>query len=90
MRRESGTLFDGMFVLPQDVRRSPFSVRRVPLGEFRHTITNRRIIFEVYKTENRRRRTENQYTWIDPQSLSELPHPSYVRKALLLAGICKR
>jgi A/G-specific adenine glycosylase len=84
MRRESGTLFDGMFVLPDDVRSWASAVRR---GQFRHTITNRRITFEVFTANGKR---PIAYKWIDPQDLADLPHPSYVRKALQLAGIGKR
>jgi A/G-specific adenine glycosylase len=79
MRRESGTLFDGMWVLP--VGRWPSAVRR---GTFRHTITNRRITFEVF-TANGKRRTAHH--WIDPTALANIPHPSYVRKALVIAGV---
>jgi A/G-specific adenine glycosylase len=87
MRRESGTLFDGMWVLPEEVRSSRFSVLR---GTFRHTITNRRIQFDVYKTENRELRTENNHEnnkWVHPSDLANIPHPSYVRKALVIAGV---
>ncbi|MDQ6801445.1 MAG: A/G-specific adenine glycosylase [Acidobacteriota bacterium] len=80
MRRESGTLFDGMWVLP--VCRWPSAVRR---GSFRHTITNRRITFEVF-TANGKRPTAHE--WIAPTSLANIPHPSYVRKALEIAGLC--
>ena len=87
MRRESGTLFDGMWVLPDEVRGSRFSVLR---GTFRHSITNRRIIFQVHKTENRERRTGNRrgFKWFSISSLANIPHPSYVRKALEIAGLC--
>ncbi len=91
MRRESGTLFDGMWVLPVEVLGSRFAVLS---GRFRHTITNRRITFSVHKTENRELRTENRklrtengYKWIDPAALANIPHPSYVRKALVIAGV---
>src|SRR5207248_8672668 len=73
MRRESGTLFDGMWVLPDEVLSSRSSVLS---GKFRHTITNRRIEFQVYRTENREPRTKNGYKWIDKNSLANIPHPS--------------
>ncbi|HEX9502677.1 MAG TPA: A/G-specific adenine glycosylase [Thermoanaerobaculia bacterium] len=79
MRRESGTLFDGMYVLP--VRRWPFAVRR---GTFQHTITNRRITYDVF-TANGKRPTAHE--WINPAHLANIPHPSYVRKALVIAGV---
>jgi len=37
-------------------------------------------------TVNGQRPTAN---WIHPKDLPAIPHPSYVRKALRLAGICK-
>ena len=70
-----------MWVLPA-VLRSPFSVLR---GTFRHTIMNRKITFAVYSTENRELRTEN-CSWIATGDLDKIPHPSFVRKALRLAG----
>ena len=80
MRRESGSLFDGMFVLPQGIRRG-----RV-VGCVRHRITNRRITFVVYRSANGQRRMANE-EWIDPKNLENIPHPAYVRKALQIAGI---
>jgi A/G-specific adenine glycosylase len=82
MRRESGKLFDGMFVLP---RSSRFAARASLVGNFRHTITNRRITFKVF-TANRGPRAAN-HVWVSPKNLAAIPHPSYVRKALHLAGI---
>ncbi|HEY8130733.1 MAG TPA: A/G-specific adenine glycosylase [Thermoanaerobaculia bacterium] len=83
MRRESGSLFDGMFVLP---RGSRFALRASLVGTFRHTITNRRITFVVYRSANGQRRTASE-EWIDPRNLENTPHPAYVRKALQIAGI---
>jgi len=71
----------GMFVLPA-VLSSRLSVLR---GTFRHTITNRRITFDVYTTENRELRTAN-CSWIETKDLDKMPHPSFVKKALQLAG----
>ena len=84
MRRESGTLFDGMWVLPEGGR-LPVAGRAI--GDFRHTITNRRITFEVFRTVNRPPATGH-FRWIAKSSLANIPHPSYVRKALEIAGLC--
>ena len=84
MRRESGTLFDGMWVLLQGGR---LPVAGKALGSFRHTITNRRIIFDVYRTDHRPPVTGHQ-RWIAKSALANIPHPSYVRKALEIAGLC--
>jgi A/G-specific adenine glycosylase len=91
MRRESGRLMSGMFHLPHgntSLLRGPCLVVRGPerIGVFRHSITNRRVTFEVF-TGHRARPTN--YVWVSPDDLPNLPHPSYVRKALQLAGICK-
>jgi A/G-specific adenine glycosylase len=84
LTRESGRLMHRLFVLPG----SPFADRRSPkfVGTFRHTITNRRVQFDVYTAANGKRRTANAL-WVHPRNLHEIPHPSYVRKALQLAGI---
>ena len=61
------------------------------LGSFQHTIMNRRITFEVFTARRRPRRPVRRRpagdVWIDPNDLANLPHPSYVRKALHVAGI---
>jgi adenine-specific DNA glycosylase len=59
------------------------------VGTFRHTVTNRRITFEVFAVARRPRPRGTEYAWIDPLALGDVPHPSYVRKALRLAGIGK-
>ncbi|HYS55783.1 MAG TPA: YceI family protein [Thermoanaerobaculia bacterium] len=69
----------GMFVL---VRR--LAVRGRFIGTFRHTIMNQRITFEVFAA-NRQPQTPN-CSWIDTRDLNNIPHPSFVRKALQLAG----
>lgn len=71
----------GMFVL---VRSSRFAVRSKRVGDFRHTIMNQRINFEVF-TANCEQPTAN-CVWIATKDLENLPHPSFVRKALHLAG----
>lgn len=94
MRRESGPLMHGMFHLPHGDTRlltgAPLRIDRArALGTFRHTVTNRRITFEVFAVLRRPRARGREYKWIDPASLAGIPHPSYVRKALQLAGIAK-
>jgi A/G-specific adenine glycosylase len=92
MQRESGPLMDGMFHLPHGnhslIRGSRVAVRGSRrVGTFRHTITNRRITFEVFISSRPPTRDLRPATWIHPRELSEVPHPSYVRKALQLAGM---
>ena len=92
MRRESGQLMRGMFHLPHGdttlLTGAPLRVGVVEtLGTFRHTVTNRRITFEVFAVTRRLRTRGREYAWIDPKRLAAIPHPSYVRKALQLAGI---
>lgn len=87
MRREAGPLMNAMFHLPHGdtslLTGTPLTVaRRERLGKFRHTVTNRRIEFEVFSAIAKRAAG---FCWIDPAS--DFPHPSYVRKALRLAGI---
>jgi A/G-specific adenine glycosylase len=92
MRRESGRLMDGMFHLPHgnaSLLRGPrLAIRSMPAGTFRHTVTNRRITFEVRTAKGQK--PPAGYRWIALEELSALPHPSYVRKALRLAGIAER
>ena len=94
MRRESGQLMQGMFHLPHGdttlLTGAPLHIgTAAALGTFRHTVTNRRITFEVFAVSRRPRARGPEYAWIDPASLAGIPHPSYVRKALQLAGIGK-
>jgi A/G-specific adenine glycosylase len=94
MRRESGQLMRGMFHLPHGdttlLTGTPLRIgAAATLGTFRHTVTNRRITFEVFAVARRPRSRGNEYAWIDPAALAAIPHPSYVRKALRLAGIGK-
>ncbi len=89
MRRESGPLMNAMFHLPHGdtslLSGTPLDVaRRERLGAFRHTVTNRRIEFEVFSATAKPTR---EYRWVDPSQMANVPHPSYVRKALRLAGI---
>jgi len=77
MRRDTR----GMFVL---VGRSPLAVGRKRIGTFRHTIMNQRVTFEVF-TASGQQPTAN-CSWIATKDLEKVPHPSFVRKALHLAG----
>ena len=88
MRRERGPLMSEMFHLPHGNasllgRSSPrlFQPGEL-LGSFRHTVTHRRIRFDVWSATLRKRCSG--FRWIDPESLDAIPHPSYVRKALAL------
>jgi A/G-specific adenine glycosylase len=91
MRREKGALMGELWHLPHGdtslLTGKPLRVDNAKaLGSFRHTVTNRRITFTVFKaTTNDQGRT----SWIAPEDLPTIPHPSYVRKALRLAGLCK-
>jgi A/G-specific adenine glycosylase len=91
MRRGSGKLMTSMFHLPHG---DPALLGGTPMqidpglmtlvGTFRHSVTNRRITFQLFRA--RARRPEG-YVWVDPAGLADVPHPSYVRKALTLAGL---
>ncbi len=94
MRRESGKLMRDMFHLPHGdttlLTGTPLLIGAAEaVGTFRHTVTNRRITFEVFTVVRRPRARGREYAWIDPAALAAIPHPSYVRKALRLAGIGK-
>jgi A/G-specific adenine glycosylase len=94
MRRESGALMRDMFHIPHGdttlLTGTPLRVGTTSaVGTFRHTVTNRRITFEVFAVARRPRALGREYAWIDPAALAGIPHPSYVRKALRLAGIGK-
>jgi A/G-specific adenine glycosylase len=88
MRRESGALMNAMMHLPHGdtslLTGAPLRVGGVQLlTTFRHTITTRRIRFSVYSAELQSTLRDNgEYEWIDPSNLSNVPHPSYVAKAL--------
>lgn len=89
MRRESGPLMDGMYHLPHGdnslLAGKPLPIHAPSLlGTFRHTVTTRRIEFEVY-TASFKGRPAADYKWIDQDALDQVPHPSYVDKALALA-----
>lgn len=89
MRRESGPLMNDLYHLPHgdtSLLTGPplHPTHRELLGTFRHTITTRKIEFTVYTTKARGNYARREYEWIDPATMSEVPHPSYVKKALAL------
>jgi A/G-specific adenine glycosylase len=89
MRRERGKLMTAMFHLPHGnaalLGGTPLCVGNPTLlGTFRHTVTNRRITFELFRARTRR---PAGYEWIALDDLAAVPHPSYVRKALQLAAM---
>lgn len=86
MRRESGPLMHAMYHLPHGdtslLGGQAFDAKpRNLLGTFRHTVTTRKIEFTVYTARARKPRG---YEWIDPEKMDEVPHPSYVKKAIKL------
>jgi A/G-specific adenine glycosylase len=91
MLRENGPLMNAMYHLPHGnttlLQTPPLEVQRAEsLGSFRHAITNRRVEFELYTaTLDSIRDAPGTYEWIDPACIADVPHPSYVRKALSLA-----
>lgn len=94
MRREQGALMHAMYHLPHgddSLLRHPVGVgpldvtRRALLGTVRHTVTTRKIEFALYDAELCG--SVEGYEWIDPAALATVPHPSYVAKALRLAGV---
>ncbi|HXI14275.1 MAG TPA: A/G-specific adenine glycosylase [Thermoanaerobaculia bacterium] len=96
MRKESGALMRGMFHLPHgnDLLlpggRAIAHLNGTVVGSFAHTITNRRIRFEVIALDqfpDCLGEGADEYKWILPGELVATPHPSYVRKALELAGL---
>lgn len=92
--RNDGSLMSGMFHLPHGNARLIAGLDRSGLlrptrliHTITHTITNRRISFQVYEAEVREGdgatiREGSEALWIHPEELSTVPHPSYVRKAL--------
>jgi len=90
MRRVSGPLMDAMYHLPhgdtslledQPLATTPGQL----LGTFRHTVTTRRIEFAVWSA-TLTGRSHHGYEWIDPTRMDIVPHSSYVKKALKIAG----
>jgi A/G-specific adenine glycosylase len=65
------------------------TIRRVArVGSVRHTITHRRIRFEVWRAEAAgdtvAETAESDSRWVHPAELGGIPHPSWVRKVLAL------
>ena len=92
MRRESGPLMNDLYHLPHSdtslLTGEPLDATpRQLLGTFRHTVTIRKIEFTVYTADARGLRGRKDYEWIDVSAMSEVPHPSYVTKALRLAQL---
>ena len=90
MRRETGALMTSMFHLPHGstslLTGRPLRVtKRDLVGSFKHTITNRNVEFRVHRATLGSRVAEgDEYAWVDPSRLGDVPHPSYVAKALRL------
>jgi A/G-specific adenine glycosylase len=87
MRREQSMLMTGMYHLPHGnalLFESPLDAEpQQKLGVVRHTVTNRKIEFDVCIATVSG--TPPGYEWIAVDALPSLPHPSYVTKALRLA-----
>jgi A/G-specific adenine glycosylase len=95
LQRESGgSLMKSMYHLPHgDGSLLPgcstdLDAQQV-VGTFRHTVTNRRITFELCTARGGRlmRDSTAEFAWVHPAELGDVPHPSYVTKALQLAGV---
>lgn len=89
MRRESGPLMNDLYHLPHGdtsllTGGSLTATPRDLLGTFRHTVTTRKIEFALYAAEAKVR-AGGEYEWIDPLAMEDVPHPSYVAKALAIA-----
>lgn len=89
MRRQRGQLMDAMYHLPHGneslLAGTPIAVdEHELLGTFKHTVTTRHIEFRVYAATVTQR--ADGWEWIDPRTIGDVPHPSYVRKALRIAG----
>jgi A/G-specific adenine glycosylase len=89
MRRESGPLMSDLYHLPHGdtslLTGGPLAATpRDLLGTFRHTVTTRKIEFALYTADAKGVRAGGEYEWIDPEAMGEVPHPSYVAKALRL------
>jgi A/G-specific adenine glycosylase len=91
MRREPGKLMTDLFHLPHGdsalLGGVPLRVERhESLGTFRHTVTSRRIQFELFAATLADTIADDaSYAWIDAERIDRVPHPSYVAKALRLA-----
>ena len=91
MQRERGQLMNALFHLPHGdtslLTGKPLKLPKAKsIGKFKHTITTRRITFELFVAQWGGGAPAAAYSWIHPNDLAEIPHPSYVAKALRLAG----
>ena len=95
VRSASGTLMNGMFRLPgrDDEIGAAVQIDGLEpvrhLGDVRHSITNRRVRFEVWDAVIERVSdgpAAADIRWVWPAELSSVPHPSWVRKAMALRG----
>lgn len=88
--QSGGALMHGMWHLPHgSAELFPGSdaerFRRIGrIGSFLHTITHRRIRFELWVAELATIADGPEAAWVDPEELGSIPHPSYVRKAIAL------
>lgn len=91
VRTSTGTLTKEMFRLPggnAEITASTGVEHLTPLtrlGDFRHSITNRRVRFEVWDAtagESIADSVEDDVCWVSPGDLGSVPHPSWVRKAI--------
>lgn len=94
--RCAGPLMGGMFHLPHgsgellpDVDLSTVLRRERFLGTIRHSITHRAVTFSIYEAVAAGESLQDgaDAIWLDPRELGSVPHPSYVRKALVVAGL---
>jgi adenine-specific DNA glycosylase len=90
MRRESGPLMSDLYHLPHGdtslLTGTPLDTTPGQLlGTFKHTVTTRKIEFSLYTADAPGIRGRREYRWVDPEEMSEVPHPSYVAKAMKLA-----
>ena len=95
IRSSSGSLTNHMFRLPgrDDEIGAAVHLDGVrPLrhrGDVRHSITTRRIRFEVWDAtvDSIGDASVGDIRWVSREELSSLPHPSWVRKVLALGGL---
>lgn len=92
VRRGGGSLMHGMWHLPHgsdalapELRME--NVRAVrSLGTFRHTVTFRRIVFEVFEADIDSVADDGESRMMTEEEILSSAHPSYIRKALAIAG----
>jgi len=88
LRKMSGPLMDGMYHLPHGNDLLLEATRGIEqgrsLGTFKHTVTHRRIEFHLFEGHGSGTIADGpgEFIWIAPGDLGNLPHPSYVAKAI--------